>query len=195
MQTFWRITALAVATVAVLLVSPDRAAAQNAAPAKSGDYFNFLELNVYGGWGNYAKQAGQPFSQLQQGGVMGARITENIWNYFALEQDFGFFSYHRLAFHALQSAAAAPRLRDARFFPEQPFAGQGNFPVRHRLAPFLGGQSQGGAEHCAAAATRLSGQSAPGIHRHRLQTVQGGGRLLGEPELRLLRAELADDHP
>ena len=98
MQTFWRITALAVATVAVLLVSPDRAAAQNAAPAKSGDYFNFLELNVYGGWGNYAKQAGQPFSQLQQGGVMGARITENIWNYFALEQDFGFFSYHRLAF-------------------------------------------------------------------------------------------------
>jgi len=98
MQTFWRITALAVATTGVLLVSPDRAAAQNAAPAKSGDYFNFLELNVYGGWGNYAKQAGQPFSQLQQGGVMGARITENIWNYFALEQDFGFFSYHRLVF-------------------------------------------------------------------------------------------------
>ena len=98
MQTFWRITALAVATTGVLLVSPDRAAAQNAAPAKSGDYFDFLELNVYGGWGNYAKQAGQPFSQLQQGGVMGARITENIWNYFALEQDFGFFSYHRLVF-------------------------------------------------------------------------------------------------
>jgi outer membrane protein OmpA-like peptidoglycan-associated protein len=98
MQTFWRITALTVAAAGLLLISPDRAAAQNAAPPKSGDYFNFFELNVYGGWGNYAKQTGQPFSQLQQGGVMGARTTENFWNYFSLEQDFGFFSYHRLVF-------------------------------------------------------------------------------------------------
>src|SRR6202162_185854 len=98
MQTFWRITALAVAMTGVLLISPNRAAAQNAVSAKSGDYFDFFELNVYGGWGNYAKQTGQPYSQLQQGGLMGARVTENFWNYFALEQDFGFFSYHRLVF-------------------------------------------------------------------------------------------------
>jgi outer membrane protein OmpA-like peptidoglycan-associated protein/outer membrane protein W len=101
MQTFWRITALAAVATGVLLISPDRAAAQtatNAVPAKSGDYFNFFELNVYGGWGDYTKQDGQPFSQLQQGGLMGARTTENFWNYFALEQDFGFFSYHRLVF-------------------------------------------------------------------------------------------------
>jgi outer membrane protein OmpA-like peptidoglycan-associated protein len=98
MQTFWRITALTVAAAGLLLISPDRAAAQNAAPPKSGDYFNFFELNVYGGWGNYAKQTGQPFSQVQQGGLMGARTTENFWNYFSLEQDFGFFSYHRLVF-------------------------------------------------------------------------------------------------
>ena len=53
---------------------------------------------MYGGWGDYAKQSGQPISQIQQGGVMGARVTENFWNYFALEQDAGFYSYHRLVF-------------------------------------------------------------------------------------------------
>jgi outer membrane protein OmpA-like peptidoglycan-associated protein/outer membrane protein W len=99
MQTFWRITALAAVATGVLLVTPERATAQNAAPKPSSDdYFNFLELNVYGGWGDYTKQTGQPFSQLQQGGLMGARVTENFWNYFALEQDAGFFSYHRLVF-------------------------------------------------------------------------------------------------
>ena len=99
MQTFWRITALAAVATGVFLVTPERAAAQNAAPKpSSNDYFNFLELNVYGGWGDYAKQTGQPISQIQQGGLMGARVTENFWNYFALEQDAGFFSYHRLVF-------------------------------------------------------------------------------------------------
>jgi hypothetical protein len=67
MQTFWRITALAAVATGVLLVTPERAAAQNAAPkTSSDDYFNFLELNVYGGWGDYTKQTGQPISQLQQ---------------------------------------------------------------------------------------------------------------------------------
>jgi outer membrane protein OmpA-like peptidoglycan-associated protein/outer membrane protein W len=98
MQTFRRTLLLAVAALGVLSVLPDRAAAQNAAPAKSGDYFNFFEFNVYGGWGNYAKQTGRPFSQLEQGVVAGARVTENFWNYFALEQDFGFFSDHKLRF-------------------------------------------------------------------------------------------------
>jgi outer membrane protein OmpA-like peptidoglycan-associated protein len=99
MQTFWRITALAAVATGVLLVTPERAAAQNAAPKpNSNDYFNFLEINVYGGWGDYAKQSGQPISQIQQGGLMGARVTENFWNYFALEQDAGFYSYHRLVF-------------------------------------------------------------------------------------------------
>jgi len=74
------------------------ASAQNAAPPKSDDYFNYIELNVYGGWGDYIKQRGQPFSQLEGGGLMGARLTENFWDYFAIEEDFGFFSYHRLVF-------------------------------------------------------------------------------------------------
>lgn len=98
MQTFWRVPVLAVATLGILCVLPNRADAQNAVQPKTGDYFNFFELNVYGGWGDYVKQQGQPISQLEQGGVMGARTTENFWNYGALEQDFGFFSYHRLVF-------------------------------------------------------------------------------------------------
>ena len=98
MQKFWRIPVLAAAALTALSVTADRAAAQNAVAPKSGDYFNFIEVNVYGGWGDYAKQTGQPFSQLEPGGVMGARLTENFWNYVALEQDFGFFSYHRLGF-------------------------------------------------------------------------------------------------
>jgi outer membrane protein OmpA-like peptidoglycan-associated protein len=85
-------------TFGVLLVLPNRADAQNAAPPKSGDYFNFFEINAYMGWGNYAKQTGDPFSQLEQGFVSGARTTENFWNYFALEQDFGFYGYHQLTF-------------------------------------------------------------------------------------------------
>ncbi len=101
MRTSWRILVLAAAAFAVLAVLPRRAAAQNAAPPKSTDYYNFFEINAYGGWGNYAKQTGQPFSKLDQGGLAGARTTENFWNYFALEQDFGFFSYHRLVFRGL----------------------------------------------------------------------------------------------
>ena len=70
MQTFWRITALAAVTAGVLLISPDALlAAQNAAPKpNSDDYFNFLELNVYGGWGDYAKQTGQPFPNCNRAG-------------------------------------------------------------------------------------------------------------------------------
>lgn len=100
MQTQWRGKILAAIALGAFSLIGTQATAQNAAPPKSDDYFNFFELNVYGGWGNYAKQSGQPFSQLQQGGLMGARTTENFWNYFALEQDFGFFSYHRLVFRA-----------------------------------------------------------------------------------------------
>jgi len=100
MQVNWRARAAWVAACGVMLLTcADQAAAQNAAPPKSGDYFNdFFEVNIFGGWGDYAKQSGQPYSQIQQGGIMGARATENFWNYFALEQDATFFTYHRLRF-------------------------------------------------------------------------------------------------
>jgi outer membrane protein OmpA-like peptidoglycan-associated protein len=79
-------------------MSSGLALAQNAAGTKSDDYFNFIELNAYGGYGNYTKLTSSPASKIEGGGLMGARITENAWNYFALEQDFGFYSYHKLTF-------------------------------------------------------------------------------------------------
>jgi outer membrane protein OmpA-like peptidoglycan-associated protein/outer membrane protein W len=82
----------------VLAMMPSLAVAQNAAGPKSDDYFNFIEVNVYGGYGNYAKIPSSPQSKIEGGGLMGARLTENLWNYFSLEQDVGFYSYHRLRF-------------------------------------------------------------------------------------------------
>ena len=99
MQRHWRGKFLAAALCALSLMATN-ATAQNAAPPKSDDYFNYIELNVFGGWGDYAKQRGEPYSQLEGGGIMGARLTENFWNYFGIEEDFGFFSYHRLDFRS-----------------------------------------------------------------------------------------------
>ena len=93
-----RFSVLMLATFGVLAITPSLARAQNAAGPKSDDYFNFIELNAYGGYGNYTKLTSSPASKIEGGGLMGARITENVWNYFALEQDFGFYSYHKLTF-------------------------------------------------------------------------------------------------
>jgi len=93
-----RFPVLILTTLGVMAITPSSARAQNAAGPKSDDYFNFIELNVYGGYGNYTKLTSSPSSKIEGGGLMGARITENAWNYFALEQDFGFYSYHKLTF-------------------------------------------------------------------------------------------------
>src|SRR3984893_15382461 len=93
-----RFPVLILTTLGVLAVTPNLARAQNAAGSKSDDYFNFIELNAYGGYGKYTRLTTSPPSRIEGGGLMGARITENAWNYFALEQDFGFYSYHKLKF-------------------------------------------------------------------------------------------------
>ncbi len=93
-----RFPVLMLTTLGVLVMTPNLARAQNAAGSKSDDYFNFIELNVYGGYGKYTKLTSSPPARIEGGGLMGARITENAWNYFALEQDFGFYSYHKLKF-------------------------------------------------------------------------------------------------
>ena len=92
-----RFPVVALAALSIAAMVPVRAIAQNAAAPKD-DYFNFIELNGYGGWGNYSKQNGSPVSQLQQGAQVGVRLTENIWNYFSIEQAAGVYSYHRLVF-------------------------------------------------------------------------------------------------
>jgi len=89
---------LTLTTLGILLATANSAFGQNAAGSKSDDYFNFIELNAYGGYGDYTKLTSSPASKIEGGGLMGARITENAWNYFALEQDIGFYSYHNLRF-------------------------------------------------------------------------------------------------
>jgi outer membrane protein OmpA-like peptidoglycan-associated protein len=94
-----RFPVLILTTLGALAVTPNLARAQNAAGSKSDDYFNFIELNAYGGYGKYTRLDSSPPSRIEGGGLMGARITENAWNYFALEQDIGFYSYHKLSFN------------------------------------------------------------------------------------------------
>src|SRR5579863_9121090 len=93
-----RFPVLILTMLGVLGVTPQLARAQNAAGPKSDDYFNFVELNVYGGYGNYTKLDSTPQSHIQGGGLMGARVSVNATEYFAVEMDVGFYSYHKLLF-------------------------------------------------------------------------------------------------
>jgi outer membrane protein OmpA-like peptidoglycan-associated protein len=93
-----RFPILMLTTLGALAVMPNLARAQNAAGPKSDDYFNFVELNVFGGYGDYTKLASTPTSQIQGGGLMGARASVNATDYFAVEMDVGFYSYHKLGF-------------------------------------------------------------------------------------------------
>ena len=69
---------LTLTTLGILLATANSAFAQNAAGSKSDDYFNFIELNAYGGYGNYTKFTSSPTSKIEGGGLMGARVTENF---------------------------------------------------------------------------------------------------------------------
>ena len=137
MKASWSFLVLAATVSGGLLVMPERAAAQNAAGSKSDDYFNFIELNAYGGYGDYAKFASAPTSKIEGGGLMGARVTENIWNYFSLEQDAGFYSYHIFRFRGpIQNGLKLPE------FPLHIYQGSFNgvlhvTPRTSRVRPFV----------------------------------------------------------
>ena len=95
-------------TLGLLAVMPSLGRAQNAAGAKSDDYFNYMELNAYGGWGNYTKLNATPSAHIADGAVVGGRLTENIWEYFALEQDLGAYSYQKLSFRGAPTPGGVP---------------------------------------------------------------------------------------
>jgi hypothetical protein len=83
--------------VAGALSTPRAAYAQNAARTDN-DYFNFVELNVFGGVSYYAPVDAGLGTRYTTDGVIGGRFTENIWNYFALEEGFAYYSPHDLRF-------------------------------------------------------------------------------------------------
>src|SRR5580658_3568104 len=96
MRAVWRYPILALAALGVLGI-PNPARAQNAA-AHSDEYNNFVELNIYGGYSNYWKNQDGLGNKIQGGAIIGGRVTENIWNYFALEQDVNVYSWNKYQF-------------------------------------------------------------------------------------------------
>jgi len=56
---------LTLTTLGILLATANSAFGQNAAGSKSDDYFNFIELNAYGGYGDYTKLTSSPASKIE----------------------------------------------------------------------------------------------------------------------------------
>src|ERR1700679_521670 len=106
MRAVWRYPVLALIALSVLGI-PKPARAQNAA-AHSDDFNNFLELNIYAGYSDYKReQAGLGF-KIQDGAIIGGRVTENVWNYVSLEQDVNVYSWNKYNF--LSNPVGAPSI-------------------------------------------------------------------------------------
>jgi hypothetical protein len=64
--------------------------AAKAAKSSEGDLPDTVELSVFGG-GSFFKQVNNGLgTKLANGGVVGARVTENFWKYFGLEQSYSY---------------------------------------------------------------------------------------------------------
>lgn len=96
MRAVWRYPLLALAGLGVLGL-PHPARAQNAA-AHSDEYNNFIELNIYAGYSDYAKNHSGLGSKIQGAAILGGRVTENFWNYVGIEEDFNAYSWNKYNF-------------------------------------------------------------------------------------------------
>ena len=98
MRAVWRYPVLALIALGVLGI-PNPARAQNA-PAKSttDEYNNFFELNIYGGYSDYARTFGGLGNKIEGGTILGGRVTENFWNYVSIEESFNAYSWNKFGF-------------------------------------------------------------------------------------------------
>src|SRR5580700_283775 len=96
MRAVWRYPVLALALFGVLGI-PNPARAQNAA-AHSDEYNNFFELTVYAGYSDYKRVDAGLGEHIQQGAILGGRVTENFWNYVGLEESFNAYSWNKYNF-------------------------------------------------------------------------------------------------
>lgn len=96
MRAVWKYPGLALVALGVLGV-PHPARAQNAA-AHSDEYNNFFELNIYAGYSDYHRSDAGLGSKIQGGTILGGRVTENLWNYVAIEEDFNAYSWNKYNF-------------------------------------------------------------------------------------------------
>ena len=97
MRAVWRYPVLALVALGVLGI-PNQARAQNAAAHSADDYNNFLELNIYAGYSDYHKIDAGLGGKINGGAIIGGRVTENISNYFGLEQDLNVYSWNKYSF-------------------------------------------------------------------------------------------------
>jgi outer membrane protein OmpA-like peptidoglycan-associated protein len=96
MQAVRRYSVLVVGVLGLAL-APSAAQAQNAAKPDN-DYFNFIELGVFGGVGYYAPVDAGLGTHFSTDGLVGVRVTQNYWNYFGLEESYAAYSNHNLLF-------------------------------------------------------------------------------------------------
>lgn len=96
MRAVWKYPGLALVALGVLGV-PHAARAQNAA-AHSDEYNNFIELNIYAGDSDYQRLPAGLGAKIQSGAILGGRVTENIWNYVGIEEDFNAYSWNKYNF-------------------------------------------------------------------------------------------------
>src|SRR5579871_3292321 len=86
-----------------LALVPAALHAQNAA-STNNDYFNFVELGVFGGVSYYAPVDAGIGTKYTTEGMVGVRATENFWRYFGIEESLAFYDHHDLRFeHQLTS--------------------------------------------------------------------------------------------
>jgi outer membrane protein OmpA-like peptidoglycan-associated protein len=98
MRAVWSYPVLALVALGVLGI-PKPARAQNAA-AHSDEYNNFLELNIYGGYSDYKRNLAGLGFKIDDGAILGGRVTENVWNYVSFEQDLNVYSWNKYHFQS-----------------------------------------------------------------------------------------------
>ena len=135
MRAVWRFPVLALAVAGCLSI-PRPARAQNAT-SHSDDYFNFIELNGYGGWRDFEEIEHGLGTKLQSGAVLGGRVTENFWNYVGIEESYGAYSWSFLKF-----LSTTPNGQILPKFPVRIFNPQANgvvyfTPRNRRIRPFI----------------------------------------------------------
>jgi outer membrane protein OmpA-like peptidoglycan-associated protein/outer membrane protein W len=96
MRAVWRYPVVALVALGILGI-PHPARAQNAARS-SDEYNNFLELNAYAGYSDYKKIPAGLGTKIDGATILGARVTENFWNYVGIEEAFGYYSWNKFKF-------------------------------------------------------------------------------------------------
>jgi outer membrane protein OmpA-like peptidoglycan-associated protein len=111
-----RVSRFSILAFAALAVLPRLAHAQNA--RDTSDYFYYMEANVFGGVSYYAPVDSGLGTRYSTNGVVGVRVTENVWDYFGIEESATVHSPHNLTFRdQIQPNVTIPSLQVHNYEP------------------------------------------------------------------------------